>query len=52
MDILSKTRFGNFTLMKERIRAHTVNGVITSSDLIGILAHDGNIGDFEARRVA
>lgn len=52
LDILAKTRFGNFTLMKERIKAHTVNGVIMSSDLIGILSHDGGIGDFEARRVA
>ena len=52
LDNLTKTRFCNSTFMKERIKAHTANIVIMSSDLIGILSHDIGLGDFEARRVA
>lgn len=51
LDLLARTRFGNFTQMKERIRSHTSNGFILSSDLKSILAHDGGLGDFDANRV-
>ena len=51
MDLLAKTRLGNFSLMKEKIRAVTANGQIMSNDLVAILSHDGALGDFDAKKV-
>ncbi|CDW85652.1 protein fantom [Stylonychia lemnae] len=51
LEILARTRFGNTTMMRNNISNFAKNNYIAALDLIRILAQDGNLGDFDAKRV-